>query len=159
MGAADGEKDALPSEFPLHAVVVSPFLMSRGPVTNEQYELFDPGHKDERQWKNESDKARHPVVYVDWWEAWCFARWMGGKLPTEAQWEYAARGGTRTPGLKGGSGAGSGCLTSRPIGPCTSNDTASHTNDYDNPQTSTPAHANLLLNESSLVAISPATNR
>jgi formylglycine-generating enzyme required for sulfatase activity len=87
--------DALPDELPLSPVALSEFYMSRHPVTNVQYEQFDPSHKQKRIRTAGDD---HPVVYVTSIDAINFCQWLGqrdGKiyrLPTEAEWEYAARG-------------------------------------------------------------------
>jgi formylglycine-generating enzyme required for sulfatase activity len=90
--------DALPDEQPLTLTTLSDFYMSRHPVTNAQYERFDPNHKQKRI-KGAGDD--HPVVYVTSLDAMSFCQWLGQKdgetyrLPTEAEWEYAARGNDR----------------------------------------------------------------
>ncbi len=89
------EAGAQPSESPLTPVVLSCYYMARLPITNAQYELFDPSHASKRApWANE----RHPVIYVSWNDANAFCQWLSrrdGKtyrLPTEAEWEFSARG-------------------------------------------------------------------
>jgi len=108
MGSGDAE--AQPNEQPLTPVSVSSFYMAQHPVTNAQFERFDPRHKGKRM---EGAGDDHPVVYVSSLEAVKFCEWLGEKdgrkyrLPTEAEWEYAARGidGRKYPwGNQSGSG-------------------------------------------------------
>jgi formylglycine-generating enzyme required for sulfatase activity len=87
--------DAAPHEKPVAKVTLSRFYMSRFPVTNAEYEQFDPSHARKRC---AGADGRHPVVYVSSLDAIKFCQWLSTRdrkkyrLPTEAEWEYAAKG-------------------------------------------------------------------
>jgi len=83
------------SEKPIHQVTLDGLWLYRTEVTNGQFAKFAEasGRPIEGNWKDYSGRGEnHPVVCVTWNDAKAYAEWAGMALPTEAQWEYGARG-------------------------------------------------------------------
>ncbi len=85
MGAGPDEGRDEPNmqdEHPRHQVSLSRFRMMTREVTNAEYRRLVPDH---------GGAGELPAVWINWFEAYTYAAWLGGRLPTEAEWEYSAR--------------------------------------------------------------------
>jgi len=105
MGVPHGDRDGGRDEYPRHDVFVNDFYIDKFELTNSRYLEFvkatnhripqNPKNATRNLWEGETiteSLADRPVVNVDWADAQAYCQWAGKRLPTEAEWEKAAKG-------------------------------------------------------------------
>jgi len=102
MGCATGDSQCDSDESPKHTVYLSEYKIQKYEVTNAQYKACvdagactapsDFSSYTRSSYYGNATYDNYPVIYVDWHQASAYCAWIGGRLPTEAEWEKAARG-------------------------------------------------------------------
>ena len=96
MGDRSGEANE--SQRPVHTVTVDDFFISKYEVTFEQYDKYCDEFEIDKPHDQNWGRGKRPVILVTWDDAVQFCESIGARLPTEAEWEFAAKGGNFSNG-------------------------------------------------------------